>query len=33
MAVDDPWIQSYFSSRRSVPDAADPATQASVDGT
>jgi len=33
MAVDDPWIQSYFSSRRSVPDAAEPAHRGPADGT
>ena len=33
MEVDDPWIQSYFSSRRSAPGATDPANQASADGT
>ena len=33
MAVEDPWIQSYFSSRRAIPDAADPATQGPADGT
>jgi len=33
MAVDDPWIQSYFSSRRTAAGATDPANQASADGT
>jgi phospholipid/cholesterol/gamma-HCH transport system ATP-binding protein len=33
MAVDDPWIQSYFASRRAVPEAAGPATGSTADGT
>jgi phospholipid/cholesterol/gamma-HCH transport system ATP-binding protein len=33
MAVEDPWIQSYFASRLSVQDAADSATRAPADGT
>ena len=33
MEVDDPWIQSYFSSRRTAAGATDPANQASADGT
>ncbi len=32
MAVDDPWIQSYFSSRHTVPPAADPGRTAQADG-
>ena len=33
MAVDDPWIQSYFSSRHTVPPATDPGRTAQADGT
>jgi phospholipid/cholesterol/gamma-HCH transport system ATP-binding protein len=32
MAVDDPWIQSYFSSRHTVPTAADPGRTAPAHG-
>jgi len=32
MAVDDPWIQSYFSSRHTVPNASAPGRTAAVDG-
>lgn len=32
MAVEDPWIQSYFSSRHTVPQATDPGRTAQADG-
>ena len=32
MAVQDPWIQSYFSSRHTVPPATDPGRKAQADG-
>jgi phospholipid/cholesterol/gamma-HCH transport system ATP-binding protein len=33
MQVDDPWIQSYFASRRAAPDASATATRSIADGT